>query len=120
MLVLLKAGSAAALATISWTLGRLGYVPGAIQPPAVVLGMKLLAFGIPVLGSAIAILVLVRLDIGHTVHARVRRINGLRALRAQDSGIVSLAISTEPSSSKMGQRSPISTASLKSTASTIE
>jgi GPH family glycoside/pentoside/hexuronide:cation symporter len=120
MLVLLKAGSAAALATISWTLGQLGYVPGAVQPPAVMLGMKLLAFGMPVLGSAVAILILLRLDIGHAVHARVRRVNGQRARRAQDSGIVSLAISTDPSSSKMGQRSPIATASLKSAASTIE
>jgi GPH family glycoside/pentoside/hexuronide:cation symporter len=120
MLVLLKAGSAAALATISWTLGQLGYVPGAVQPPAVVLGMKLLAFGTPVLGSTVAIVILLRLDIGHAVHARVRRINGIRVRRAQASGIVSRAISTEPSSSKMGHRSPISTASLKSTASTIE
>jgi GPH family glycoside/pentoside/hexuronide:cation symporter len=120
MLVLLKAGSAAALATISWTLGQLGYVPGAVQPPAVALGMKLLAFGMPVLGSAVAIVIVLRLDIGHAMHARVRRVNGLRARRAQDSGIVSLAISTEPSSSKMGQRSPISTASLKSAASTME
>jgi len=78
ILVLLKAGGAAALATIGWTLAQLGYVPGAVQTPAVVLGLKALAFGVPVLGSALAILVLLRLDIGHALHARVRRVNGVR------------------------------------------
>lgn len=78
ILVLLKAGSAAALAVIGWTLDQLGYVPGAVQPPAVVLGLKVLAFGVPVLGSLVAILVLVRLDIGHAMHARVRRVNDAR------------------------------------------
>jgi len=38
----------------------------------------------------------------------------------QDSGIVSLAISSDPSSSKIGQRSAISTASLNSVASTTD
>ena len=80
ILVLLKAGGAAALATIGWTLGQLGYVPGAVQTPAVVAGLKALAFGVPVLGSCIAILVLLRLDIGHATHARIRRVNGLRRL----------------------------------------
>lgn len=80
ILVLLKAGGVAALATIGWTLTRLGYVPGAVQPPGVVLGLKVLAFGVPVLGSVVAILVLLRLDIGHAMHARVRRVNGLRRL----------------------------------------
>jgi len=83
ILVLLKAGGMAALATIGWTLGQLGYVPGAVQTPAVVLGLKALAFGVPVLGSCIAILVLLRLDIGHAMHARVRRVNGLRRLARQ-------------------------------------
>lgn len=83
ILVLLKAGGMAALATIGWTLGQLGYVPGAVQTPAVVLGLRALAFGVPVLGSCIAILVLLRLDIGHAMHARVRRVNGLRRLARQ-------------------------------------
>lgn len=81
VLVLLKASGAAALATIGWTLGQLGYVPGAAQLPDVVLGMRLLACGVPVLGSALAIGILLRLDVGHARHARVRRLNGLRALR---------------------------------------
>lgn len=80
ILVLLKASGAAAFATIGWVLGQLGYVAGAVQSPAVVQGLKLLAFGVPVLGSLIAILLLLRLDVGHTVHARVRRANGLRRM----------------------------------------
>ena len=87
MLVLLKAGSAAALATIGFTLDRLGYVPGAVQSSAVVLGMRLLAFGVPVLGSLCAVLVLMRLEVGHALHARVilvnRRRQGRRSVRAQ-------------------------------------
>jgi GPH family glycoside/pentoside/hexuronide:cation symporter len=83
MLVLLKGGGAAALATIGWTLGTLGYVPGAVQPHSVVLGMKALAFGVPAVGSGIAILVLRRLDIGHELHARVRTVNRRRRDRAE-------------------------------------
>ncbi|WP_312513988.1 MFS transporter [Massilia sp.] len=79
-LVLLKAGGAAGLATIGWVLGQLGYLPGAVQPPAVVLGLKALAFGVPVLGAALAIVILLRLDIGHALHARVRRVNGMRRM----------------------------------------
>ncbi len=82
MLVLLKGGGAAGLATIGWTLAALGYVPGTAQSPAVVLGMQALAFGVPVLGAAAAIAVLLCLDIGHARHARVRRINGERQRRA--------------------------------------
>ena len=75
ILVILKAGGVASLAVIGWTLGRLGYVPGVAQSESVILGMKLLAFGVPMLGSLIAILVLRRLAIGHVAHARVVRAN---------------------------------------------
>ncbi|MGO4379474.1 MFS transporter [Pseudoduganella sp. RAF19] len=81
MLVLLKGGGAAALATIGGTLAALGYVPGAVQPPSVLLGMKVLAFGVPAVGSGIAILILRHLDIGHTLHARVSRVNRMRRTR---------------------------------------
>ena len=81
VLVLLKASGAAALATIGWTLARLGYVPGAVQPPDVVLGLRWLAWGVPVLGSVLAIGILVPLDIGHARHARVRRANAWRRQR---------------------------------------
>lgn len=83
ILVLLKGGGAAALATIGWTLGTLGYVPGVVQPHSVLLGMKALAFGIPAVGSAIAILILRRLDIGHELHARVRKVNRRRRDRTE-------------------------------------
>lgn len=78
VLVLLKSSGAAAFATIGWVLGQLGYVAGAAQSPSVLLGLKLLACGVPVLGSLVAITILLRLDIGHAMHARVRRVNGLR------------------------------------------
>jgi GPH family glycoside/pentoside/hexuronide:cation symporter len=75
VLVLLKAGGAGALACIGWSLGELGYVPGVAQPESVIRGMKLLAFGLPILGSVIAILTLRQLAIGHQMHARVVRAN---------------------------------------------
>lgn len=81
MLVLLKAGSAAALATIGFALDRLGYVPGAVQSSAVVLGMRLLAFGVPVAGALCALLLLLRLDVGHALHARVVTVNRRRQRR---------------------------------------
>lgn len=75
ILVILKAGGAASLAAIGGTLGALGYLPGIKQPESVIQGMKLLAFGVPMLGSAIAILMLRRFAVGHKVHARVLRAN---------------------------------------------
>ena len=75
ILVILKAGGVASLAVIGAILGWLGYVPGVPQSASVMLGMKLLAFGVPLLGSSIAILVLRRLAIGHRMHARVVRAN---------------------------------------------
>jgi len=78
ILVILKAGGAASLAGIGWALGELGYVPGVAQTASVIQGMKLLAFGVPILGSLSAILVLRRLAVGHQVHARVVRANMMR------------------------------------------
>ena len=75
VLVILKAGGVASLAAIGWILGKLGYVPGVAQAESVIEGMKLLAFGVPILGSVIAILTLRRLALGHQVHARVVRAN---------------------------------------------
>jgi GPH family glycoside/pentoside/hexuronide:cation symporter len=83
VLVLLKGGGAAALATVGWVLATLGYIPGAIQPDSVVLGMKALTFGVPLAGSVLAILILRRLNIGHELHARVRNVNQLRRDRAE-------------------------------------
>ena len=75
VLVILKAGGVASLAAIGWVLGKLGYVAGVAQAESVIDGMKLLAFGVPVAGSIIAILTLRRLALGHEVHARVVRAN---------------------------------------------
>jgi glycoside/pentoside/hexuronide:cation symporter, GPH family len=75
ILVILKGGSAASLATLGWTLEHLGYVPGVAQPESVIQGMKLLAYGVPIFGSLVAILTLRQLAIGHQAHARVMRAN---------------------------------------------
>jgi glycoside/pentoside/hexuronide:cation symporter, GPH family len=78
ILVIIKASGATSVGLIAWTLGRLGYVPGADQTPHVLLGMKLMAFGVPLVGSLVAIPVLTRMSVGHSAHARV-----LRALDAR-------------------------------------
>lgn len=82
ILVILKAGGAASLATVGWTLEHLGYVPGVAQPESVIRGMKWLAYGVPILGSLVAILTLQHLAIGHRTHARVVRANRRQASTA--------------------------------------
>ncbi|MGR4866153.1 MFS transporter [Caulobacter sp. LARHSG274] len=82
VLVILKAGAAASAGVIGWTLGRLGYTPGAQQTGTVLLGMKALACGVPFLGGLVAILVLSRLSVGHLAHARVLRALHARRIRA--------------------------------------
>jgi GPH family glycoside/pentoside/hexuronide:cation symporter len=79
ILVIIKASGAASVGVIGWTLGRLGYVPGVEQTPHVLLAMKLMAFGVPLVGSLVAIPVLARMSVGHSAHARVLRV--LRARR---------------------------------------
>ena len=73
-LVLLKASGAVSVGFIGWALGGLGYVAGAHQAPQVLIGMRLLAFGVPSAGCLISILVVTRMSIGHRAHARVVRI----------------------------------------------
>jgi GPH family glycoside/pentoside/hexuronide:cation symporter len=82
ILVILKAGGAASAGVIGWTLGQLGYTPGAQQTWAVLVGMKALACGVPIIGGLVAILVLSRLSVGHRPHARVLRALNARRLRA--------------------------------------
>ncbi|MCU6499177.1 MFS transporter [Rugamonas sp. A1-17] len=79
ILVILKAGGMASVAVIGWTLAQLGYVPGVTQTGGVVRSMQWIAFGVPVLGSLIAILTLRRLAVGHCMHARVVRANQARS-----------------------------------------
>jgi glycoside/pentoside/hexuronide:cation symporter, GPH family len=79
MLVIIKAGGAASIGLIGWTLGQLGYVAGTGQSPRVLLGMKILGLGVPIAGSAVAILLLSRMTIGHARHARILRVLKRRA-----------------------------------------
>ncbi|TFW16352.1 MFS transporter [Duganella callida] len=81
VLVILKSGSAASSAVIGWGLSQIGYVPGVAQAEAVVHGMKLLAFGVPTLGSLAAVATLRHFAIGHQEHARVLRANRTRRRR---------------------------------------
>ncbi len=81
ILVVIKASGAASVGLTGWLLSRLGYVPGIQQPTAVLIGMKAIAFGIPVLGSIASIATLTRLSIGHRAHARVLRVLGTRRRR---------------------------------------
>lgn len=82
VLVILKAGAAASAGVIGWTLGQLGYTPGAHQTGAVLMGMKALACSVPFIGGLVAILVLSRLSVGHLAHARVLRALHARRTRA--------------------------------------
>lgn len=81
VLVMIKASGAASIGLIGWALGQLGYVAGAEQPSSVVLGMKIMGLGVPMLGSAVAILLLMRMSVGHARHARVLRVLSQRAPR---------------------------------------
>jgi GPH family glycoside/pentoside/hexuronide:cation symporter len=70
-LVVVKASGAAANGMIGWSLGSLGYVPGAEQSAFVRTGILVLGLGVPMAGSLAAFVVLRRFDIGHARHARV-------------------------------------------------
>jgi GPH family glycoside/pentoside/hexuronide:cation symporter len=80
-LVLVKASGAASTAMIGWVLGALGYIPGAIQPTGVRLGMLGLGLGVPMAGALLALLLLRRFTLGHAQHARL-----LRALARRQAG----------------------------------
>ncbi|OAN62193.1 MFS transporter [Sphingomonas sp. TDK1] len=80
-LVLVKASGAAATATIGWALAALGYVPGAVQPLAVRLGMLGLGLGVPLAGALLAMLLLRRFTLDHDRHARLLRALDWRACR---------------------------------------
>jgi GPH family glycoside/pentoside/hexuronide:cation symporter len=70
-LVVVKASGAAANGVIGWSLGSLGYVPGAEQSALVRTGILVLGLGVPIAGSLGAFVMLRRFDIGHARHARV-------------------------------------------------
>lgn len=73
VLVTVKASAAASTGAIGWVLARMGYVPGAVQSPAMILAFKIMALGIPMLGSALSLLVLSRMKVGGRAHATVQR-----------------------------------------------
>lgn len=77
-LVTTKVSRAVSIGVTGWALSYFGYVPGLMQSQSVLLVMKLLAFGVPIVGSAIAILVLSRMSIGHRTHAKI-----VKALRSR-------------------------------------
>ncbi|WP_432423386.1 MFS transporter [Sphingomonas lycopersici] len=80
-LVLVKASGAGATAMIGWVLNALGYVPGAVQPTAVRLGMFGLGLSVPLAGALLAMLLLRRFTLDHRRHARL-----LRALAWRQAG----------------------------------
>ena len=88
ILVILKAGAAASVGSISLVLGALGYTARAHQGPAVQLAMQALAFGVPLAGSVASIWVLRYLAIGHQRHARVVRALAARRQRQGSSGSI--------------------------------
>ncbi|HUD30021.1 MAG TPA: MFS transporter, partial [Novosphingobium sp.] len=82
-LVAVKASGAASTALIGWSLGWLGYVPGAGQTFAVQAGMVALGLGVPFAGCLGATLLMRRFDIGHRRHARVLAALSRRNTRAR-------------------------------------
>lgn len=80
-LVLVKASGAASTATIGWVLSALGYVPGAVQPSGVRIGMLGLGLGLPLAGALLALLLLRGFTLDHGRHALL-----LRALRRRQAG----------------------------------
>ncbi|MDH4744300.1 MFS transporter [Sphingomonas sp. CBMAI 2297] len=82
-LVLVKASGAASTAMIGWVLNALGYVPGAIQPAGVRLGMLGLGLGVPLAGALLAMLLLGRFTLDHGRHARLLRALGRRQAGAE-------------------------------------
>lgn len=72
-LVAVKASGAASTAMIGGVLNLLGYVPGAVQPGIVRIGMVALGLGVPLAGAALALLLLRRFTLDHGRHARLLR-----------------------------------------------
>jgi glycoside/pentoside/hexuronide:cation symporter, GPH family len=95
-LVVVKASGAASTAVIGWSLGWLGYVPGALQSSVVQAGMIALGLGLPIVGSMAAILVLRRLDMGHARHGALVRALDRRRRRAAGPLVLSRAPSRSP------------------------
>ena len=81
MLVTVKASAAAATGVIGFGLAWLGYHAGRPATPAVIWGVRLGAFGTPVLGSLASIIVVSKMAMRHSTHARVLRALDTRRAR---------------------------------------
>jgi GPH family glycoside/pentoside/hexuronide:cation symporter len=82
VLVTTKASAAASTGAIGWALGALGYVAGQAQGPGVLLAFKVMALGIPVAGSGIAMVVLANMAMSDAAHATILRALDRRKRRA--------------------------------------
>ncbi|WP_334181224.1 MFS transporter [Novosphingobium sp.] len=103
-LVVVKASGAAANGVIGWSLGSLGYVPGAEQSALVRTGILVLGLGVPIAGSLGAFVMLRRFDIGHARHARV--LAALSRRRHAVRGVVPFRPRSVPVPSRFRDRRP--------------
>ncbi len=90
VLVTVKASAAASTGAIGWVLARMGYVPGTVQTPAMILTFKIMALGMPMLGSMLSLLVLSRMAVGGKAHAIV--LHALERRRGSVSAIPAIPI----------------------------
>ncbi|WP_235054361.1 MFS transporter [Novosphingobium lindaniclasticum] len=104
-LVAVKASGAAATGLIGWSLGQLGYVPGAAQSAVVRGGILALGIGVPIAGSLAAIALLRRFRIGHARHARVLSALAEGRKRIRHAGLATAApVSARPAPERSPSR----------------
>jgi GPH family glycoside/pentoside/hexuronide:cation symporter len=72
-LVIIKASGVASVSFVGWAMAKMHYIPGVTQSAAFHSGVQLLAYGIPFLGSLLAILLMMALPISHHRHAVILR-----------------------------------------------
>ncbi len=70
-LVVIKASGAASVAFVGWVMAEVHYTAGMTQAPATQLGVKLLAYGLPLLGSVLSIILVSVLPITHAKHKQL-------------------------------------------------
>jgi GPH family glycoside/pentoside/hexuronide:cation symporter len=69
--VLIKASGVGSLSFCAWVMADLHYIPGVTQAPMVLNGVKILAYGVPLIGSILSIILVTKLPINHRRHALV-------------------------------------------------
>jgi GPH family glycoside/pentoside/hexuronide:cation symporter len=70
-LVLIKASGVASLSFCAWVMAYLHYIPGVIQTPMTISGVKMLAYGVPLIASFLSIILVTKIPIGHRRHVLV-------------------------------------------------